>query len=277
MRFFQENTPTENASFWTKDWTDQYKVNFGEWADQSVDWIDINLEWLLNIIKWPFDFLLSNVVEGFLEQRGWWLIVLLMFFIGWAVRSFRVGLFALVALTFCAILGPGYWIETARTIGFIAVAVFLCVVIGIPVGIACGRIDPVWSVVRPVLDAMQVVHSFVYMLPFIFFFGIGEESATMVTMVFALPPLIRLTNLGIRQVPEDVVEASRAYGAPEYRVLTDVQIPLARPAIMTGVNQTLLLAISMLGIAAIMLCELRARCTRLALHAIMQLKLRLAC
>ena len=201
MRFFQENTPTENASFWTKDWTDQYKVNFGEWADQSVDWIDTNLEWLLNIIKWPFDFLLSNVVEGFLEQRGWWLIVLLMFFIGWAVRSFRVGLFALVALTFCAILGPGYWIETARTIGFIAVAVFLCVVIGIPVGIACGRIDPVWSVVRPVLDAMQVVHSFVYMLPFIFFFGIGEESATMVTMVFALPPLIRLTNLGIRQVP----------------------------------------------------------------------------
>jgi len=252
MRFFQENTPTENASFWTKDWTDQYKVNFGEWADQSVDWIDINLEWLLKIIKWPFDFLLSNVVEGFLEQRGWWLIVLLMFFIGWVVRSFRVGLFALVALTFCAILGPGYWIETARTIGFIAVAVFLCVVIGIPVGIACGRIDPVWSVVRPVLDAMQVVHSFVYMLPFIFFFGIGEESATMVTMVFALPPLIRLTNLGIRQVPEDVVEASRAYGAPEYRVLTDVQIPLARPAIMTGVNQTLLLAISMLGIAAIM-------------------------
>ena len=87
MRFFQENTPTENASFWTKDWTDQYKVNFGEWADQSVDWIDINLEWLLNIIKWPFDFLLSNVVEGFLEQRGWWLIVLLMFFIGWAVRK----------------------------------------------------------------------------------------------------------------------------------------------------------------------------------------------
>ena len=104
MQFFQENASSENASFWTQDWTDQYKVNFGEWADQSVDWIDINLEWLLDGIKWPFDFLLSNVVEGFLEQRGWWLIVLLMFFIGWTVRSFRVGLFALAALTFCAIL-----------------------------------------------------------------------------------------------------------------------------------------------------------------------------
>jgi hypothetical protein len=99
---------------------------------------------------------------------------------------------------------------------------------------------------------MQVIHSFVYMLPFVFFFGIGFESSTMVTMIFAIPPLIRLTNLGVRQVPEDVVEASRAYGAPEWRVLLDVQLPLARPAIMTGLNQTLLLAISMLGIAALM-------------------------
>ncbi|MEM9519694.1 MAG: ABC transporter permease subunit [Actinomycetota bacterium] len=252
MGIAQDSPETEGASFFENEWTDQFKVNFGEWADQSVDWIDTRLEWMLDVIKFPFDSLLSLVVDNFLEQTPWWIVVLIMFMIGWLARSFRVGLFALVSLSFCAILGPGYWIETARTIGFIAVAVLLCVIIGIPVGIACGRIDPVWSVVRPVLDAMQVVHSFVYMLPFIFFFGIGEESATMVTMVFALPPLIRLTNLGIRQVPEDVVEASRAYGAPEFRVLMDVQIPLARPAIMTGVNQTLLLAISMLGIAAIM-------------------------
>ena len=99
---------------------------------------------------------------------------------------------------------------------------------------------------------MQVIHAFVYLLPFIYFWGVGRVAATMATMVFALPPLIRLTNLGIRQVPEDVVEASRAYGAPERRVLMDVQLPLARPAIMTGVNQTLLLAFSMLGIAAIL-------------------------
>ena len=255
MGIFQETEDAdvvENASFFSSDWLDQYQVQFGEWMDQSVDWIDVNLDWLLRAIKWPFDSLLGLLVEDFLEVANWWIIVVLMFFIGWLVRSFRVGLFAGVALTFCGLLGPGYWIETARTIGFVGVAVFLCVVIGIPVGIACGRVDPIWSVVRPVLDAMQVVHSFVYMLPFIFFFQVGEVSATMVTMVFALPPLIRLTNLGIRQVPEDVVEASRAYGAPEYRVLLDVQIPLARPAIMTGVNQTLLLAISMLGIAAIM-------------------------
>lgn len=231
---------------------DEWEVPFGDWIDQSVDWIDNNLGWLLNAIEWPFTFLLDNLVDNFLAEISWLWVVLGFLVLGSLVRGVKVGLFAAGALGFCGILGNAYWIETARTIGFIGVAVLLCVLIGIPIGVACGRIDGVWGVIRPILDAMQVVHSFVYMLPFIFFFGIGEEAATMVTMVFALPPLIRLTNLGIRQVPEDVVEAARAYGAPEWRVLADVQLPLARPAIMTGLNQTLLLAISMLGIAAIM-------------------------
>lgn len=231
---------------------DQFEIPFGEWIDQAVDWTDVRLKWLLNLIKWPFDTLISFVVQDTLEPASWVIVVLAFFVIGTLVRNVKVGAFAAVALGVCGILGNAYWLETARTIGFIGVAVLLCVVIGIPLGIACGRIDSLWQSVRPVLDAMQVVHSFVYMLPFIFFFGVGEVSAAMVTMVFALPPLVRLTNLGVRQVPEDVVEASRAYGAPEWRVLLDVQIPLARPAIMTGINQTLLLSISMLGIAAIM-------------------------
>lgn len=231
---------------------DEWEVPFGDWIDQSVDWIDNNLGGLLDAIEWPFSFLLDNLVDNFLTEISWVWVVLGFFLLGSLIRNVKVGLFAAGALAFCGILGNAYWIETARTIGFIGVAVLLCVLIGVPIGVACGRMDGVWGVVRPILDAMQVVHSFVYMLPFIFFFGIGEEPATMVTMVFALPPLIRLTNLGIRQVPEDVVEAARAYGAPEWRVLADVQLPLARPAIMTGLNQTLLLAISMLGIAAIM-------------------------
>ena len=231
---------------------DDFSIPFGEWMDQSVDWITVNLGWLLSIIEWPFKSLNDVLVEDVLKPISWVWVVLAFFVIGSLVRSVQVGMFAAVSLAVCGLLGNGFWLETARTIGFIGVAVLVCVIIGIPVGIACGRVDPFWRVVRPVLDAMQVVHSFVYMLPFIYFFGVGEVSATMVTMVFAVPPLIRLTNLGIRQVPGDVVEASRAYGAPEWRVLFDVQVPLARPAIMTGINQTLLLAISMLGIAAIM-------------------------
>ena len=241
----------------THDLTDNrvledFRIPFGKWIDQAVDWIVVNLDWLLAIIEWPFAFLNDILVESILEPISWVWVVLFFFVIGTLIRNVQVGLFAAVSLSVCGLLGNTFWLETARTIGFIGVAVLLCVLIGIPIGVACGRVDAFWQAVRPVLDAMQVVHSFVYMLPFIYFWGIGTVSATMVTMVFALPPLIRLTNLGVRQVPADVVEASRAYGAPEWRVLFDVQIPLARPAIMTGINQTLLLAISMLGIAAIM-------------------------
>lgn len=248
----QSTTEQTDPGIWDNKVLDQFEIPFGDWIDQSVDWIDVELDWLLQAIEWPFAQLLSLLVDQVLEKVSWVLVCLAFFILGSLIRNVKVGAGSAIALATCGILGNAYWLETSRTIGYIFVAVLLSVLIGVPVGVMCGRIDPVWKVVRPILDAMQVVHSFVYMLPFIFFFGIGPTSATMVTMVFALPPLIRLTNLGIRQVPEDVVEASRAYGAPEWRVLLDVQLPLARPAIMTGLNQTLLLAISMLGIAALM-------------------------
>lgn len=254
MRVLAQGTGGElpNPSLTDNLVLDQYEIPFGPWMEQMANWITLNLKWLLSIIEWPFETLLDFIVGDVLEPISWIWVVLAFFVVGSLVRNVKIGAFAALGLGVCGVLGNAYWVETARTIGYIGVAVLLCVVIGVPLGIACGRIDSVWQVTRPVLDAMQVVHSFVYMLPFIWWFGVGEVSATMVTMVFALPPLVRLTNLGIRQVPADVVEASRAYGAPEWRVLSDVQIPLARPAIMTGINQTLLLAISMLGIAAIM-------------------------
>ena len=231
---------------------DKWQIPVGDWVEQITVWVDLNMKETLAVIKWPFQTMLEVVVDDWLLGLSWMTVCLAALIAGWAFRGLQVGIGSFLGLTICGLLGEEYWKETARTIGFIAVAVILCVIIGIPTGVACGRMGGVWRVVRPLLDAMQVVHSFVYMLPFVFFFGVGFVSATMVTMVFALPPLIRLTNLGIRQVPEDVVEAARAYGASERRVLTDVQLPLARAALMTGINQTLLLAISMLGIAAIM-------------------------
>ena len=231
---------------------DNWQIPVGEWAEQAVFWVDNNLQATIGIIKWPFDTLINIIVNEWLLQMSWLTVCFGVFLLGWLIRNFQVGVMCFIGLLICGLLGEALWRETALTIGFISVAVLVCVIVGIPIGVLCGRVDGAWKVVRPILDAMQVVHSFVYMLPFVFFFKIGFVAATMVTMTFALPPLIRLTNLGIRQVPEDVVEASRAYGAPEWRVLTDVQLPLARPAIMTGLNQTLLLAISMLGIAAIM-------------------------
>ena len=248
----QADGTSARINIWDNAILDEWRIPFGDWIEQAIDWVAVNLPTLLDVIRWPFDTMIRNLVRDFLVEISWVWIVVAMALLAWITRNAKVAAFVAVALTICGLLGDGYWKETAATIGFIGVAVILCVAIGIPVGIACGRVDSIWQVTRPILDAMQVVHSFVYMLPFIWFFDLGEVSATMVTMVFALPPLIRLTNLGIRQVPADVVEASRAYGASELRVLFDVQIPLARPAIMTGINQTLLLAISMLGIAAIM-------------------------
>ncbi len=231
---------------------DQWRIPFGDWYDQGVDWTANTFGDQLGKIEEIFRVLIDFVNDDVLLGPPWWVIVTVFFFLGWLLQNIRVGIFSAVALTACGLMGTNYWDQTAKTIGYIAVAVFFCAIIGIPIGIAAGRVDAFWRAVRPMLDAMQVVHSFVYMLPIIYFFGIGPVSATIVTMVFALPPLIRLTNLGIRQVPEDVVEASRAFGQTELSILRDVQLPLARPAIMTGINQTLLLSISMLGIAALM-------------------------
>ena len=252
MRFLAQGTADETVPLLDNTFLDQWRIPFGDWMDQAINWTAVNLTLLLEIFAWPFEFLIRRGVRDILRDIPWLWVVLALALIAWLPRNLKVAAFVAIAFTICGFMGNEYWRSTTDTLGFIGVAVLLCVMIGIPIGIACGRVDGIWKVTRPILDAMQVVHSFVYMLPFIWFFGIGEVSATMVTMVFALPPLIRLTNLGIRQVPPDVVEAARAYGASESRVLFDVQIPLARPAIMTGINQTLLLAISMLGIAGLM-------------------------
>ena len=212
---------------------DQWQLPIGYWFDQMVDWADANAQWFLEAVKWPFDFLLTNLVNDFLLTTPWYQVVLFTMVFGSLVRTPKIGITAGLGLMMCGLLGVTYWLETMRTIGMVLVSVGLCTLIGIPLGVICARVDSVWNVTRPVLDAMQTVHSFVYMVPFMFFFSIGPVPATMATMIYALPPLVRLTNLGIRQVPEDVVEASRAYGASELRVLTDVQLPLAKPSTST--------------------------------------------
>jgi len=249
---FEKAGTEESVSIFDTAILDEWRIPFGYWFDQMVDWMDLNAAWVLDSIKWPFDFLLDNFVNSFLLIVPWFWVVLFTVVFGALFRTPRIGIQSGFALALCGLLGQAYWLDTMRTVGMVIVSVALCALIGIPLGVLCARQDGVWNVVRPVMDAMQVIHSFTYMVPFVFFFSIGVVPATMVTMIYALPPLVRLTNLGIRQVPEDVVEASRAYGAPESRVLVDVQLPLARPAIMTGLNQCLMLSIAMVGIAAIM-------------------------
>jgi glycine betaine/proline transport system permease protein len=136
------------------------------------------------------------------------------------------------------------------TLSLVITSVIFSIVIGLPLGIWCAKSDRVDKIVRPILDAMQTTPAFVYLIPIVMLFGIGNVPGVIVTIIFALPPLIRLTNLGIRQVPDDLIEASRSFGASSKQMLWKVQIPVAMPTIMAGINQTLMLALSMVVIAS---------------------------
>ena len=240
------------TSFWDNANLDAWEIPFGLWIEEIVFWLTTHIKGFLDAVKWPVDKLLELIIDNLLQEWLPWPVVLLLFFVlGVATRNFLVGLGSAAGLLICGLLGNEYWDLTMETLGMIIVAVLICTVIGIPLGILAARIDAFWSRLRPVLDGMQVIHPFVYLLPIIFLFGVRRTPGVLATLVFALPPIVRLTNLGIRQVPGDVVEAARAFGATETRILREVQMPLARPAIMAGLNQTLLLSLSMVGIVAI--------------------------
>ena len=238
--------------FWDNDNLDAWEIPFGLWIEEIVFWLTTHIKGLLDAVKWPVDKLLELIIDNLLQTWLPWPVVLLLFFLlGVVTRNILVGLFSAGGLLVCGLLGDEYWNLTMETLGMIIVAVIICTAIGIPLGILAARVDVFWSRLRPILDGMQVIHPFVYLLPIIFLFGVRRTPGVLATLVFALPPIVRLTNLGVRQVPPDVVEAARAFGATEPRVLREVQLPLARPAIMAGLNQTLLLSLSMVGIVAI--------------------------
>ena len=243
---------TVATSFWDNANLDAWEIPFGLWIEEIVFWLTTHIKGLLDAVKWPVDQLLQLIIDNLLQTWLPWPVVLLLFFVlGVATRNVLVGLGSAGGLLICGLLGNEYWDLTMETLGMIIVAVLICTVIGIPLGVLAARVDTFWTRLRPVLDGMQVIHPFVYLLPIIFLFGVRRTPGVLATLVFALPPIVRLTNLGIRQVPADVVEAARAFGATETRILREVQMPLARPAIMAGLNQTLLLSLSMVGIVAI--------------------------
>ena len=187
--------------------------------------------------------------EKLLRTAPWWSVVLAVIVIAWLLPR-RIGLSLLMGGLLCVIGLLGLWDAGMQTLALMLMATFLSVVIGIPVGILMGRLDWVRAVLHPVLDIMQTMPSFVYLIPVVMLFGLGKTPALIATIIYAVAPLIRLTDLGIRLVDKEVLEASRAYGANAWQQLFGVQIPLALPNIMAGINQTTMMALAMVVIAS---------------------------
>ncbi|OIN09178.1 glycine betaine/L-proline ABC transporter permease ProW [Oceanisphaera psychrotolerans] len=222
-------------------------VPLGEWVESILNYLVQNFRSVFRSIRWPIDQVLDGI-EFVLQSIPPLIGIILSSLLGWQLAGKRMGLFCAVTL-FCLGL-IGVWSESMTTLSLVLTSVFFCVLFGIPLGILCSRSDRLERIVRPVLDAMQTLPAFVYLVPVVMLFGIGNVPGVLVTIVFALPPLVRLTNLGIRQVPSDKVEAGRAFGCTPRQMLFRIQLPLATPTIMAGLNQTLMLSLSMVVIAS---------------------------
>jgi glycine betaine/proline transport system permease protein len=217
------------------------------WAEAVLNWLVANFRDIFLAMRLPIHRMLV-AIAGFLQSVPPLVMLIVVWLSSWQLLNFRSAVYVAGSMACIGLIGA--WSDAMTTLSIILAAVSLSIAMGIPAGILAARSNLFEGIIRPLLDAMQTTPSFVYLVPIVMLFGIGDVSGVIVTIIYALPPLIRLTNLGIRQVSPEVIEAARAFGASPRQMLFKVQLPLAMKTIMAGVNQTLMMALGMVVVAS---------------------------
>ncbi|MFD1984323.1 ABC transporter permease [Mesorhizobium newzealandense] len=223
------------------------KLPLAAWISDGLRWMVENYRPFFQTVKAPFDAVLQSLTH-FMTSAPPTLVILAIMLLAWQLSSWRLAASLTAILVFIGFIGV--WPDTMTTLAIVLTALFFSLAIGIPLGVLSTRSQLLYTVMRPILDGMQTIPAFVYLVPVVMLFGIGNVPGVIVTVIFAVAPVIRLTYLGIRQVPEEVTEAMRAFGATDRQLLWKAQLPLALPTIMAGVNQTLMMSLSMVVIAS---------------------------
>jgi glycine betaine/proline transport system permease protein len=231
------------------NWLTDYKIPVGPTAKSVVDWLTDNMggffDGLAAVMQWLIDGLL------YLLQLPHPLVLIAIFaVIAWFIQR-RISVVILTILGFLFIINQGYWDGTLKTLTLVLSACFLCMAIGVPLGIAAAHRPTLFAVLRPILDLMQTLPTFVYLIPAIVFFGIGMVPGLLATAIFVLPAPVRLTHLGISSTPSSLIEAGEAFGASRTQLLWKIELPYAMPQILAGLTQTIMLSLSMVVIAAL--------------------------
>jgi len=223
------------------------KLPLGEWIESLEKWLTLNLSPLFDAIRLIIGSMVGGL-EATLNFVPALLLILIVAALAYWMAGWKIAVFALIGLFLIDNLG--YWSHSMQSLALVLTASVLSIVIGVPIGIACARNNTVRNVVTPVLDFMQTMPAFVYLLPAVSFFSLGVVPGVIASIIFAIPPTIRLTNLGIRQVPAELVEAADAFGSTPSQKLFKLQLPIAMPSIMAGINQTIMLSLSMVVISS---------------------------
>ncbi|UJW74360.1 choline ABC transporter permease subunit [Rhizobium sp. SL42] len=236
---------------WLPEWLidSSGKLRLGNWAKDFVDWLTANADWF-------FDWLstvLSAAIDALLFVLQWpnaFLLIFLFTAFSWFLRR-SIGIATFTCLGLLLIYNQGYWKETTETLALVLASAGVSMLIGVPLGITAARRPWIYAFMRPVLDLMQTIPTFVYLIPALILFGLGMVPGLIATVIFAIPAPIRLTRLGVISTPPSLVEAAQAFGATPTQVLRKVELPFAMPQIMAGLTQTIMLSLSMVVIAAL--------------------------